>query len=57
MVTVVFIQPSYGFLLFLRAVTLSKVKKMIVTAILRKKEDSTGSFPHRQVKCTPLINH
>ncbi len=53
-VTVVFIPPSYGFLLFLKAVTLSKIKKMIVTAIMRKKEDSTD---HRQVECTPLINH
>ncbi len=53
------IPPLYGFLLFFRAVMPSKIKKMIATAILRKKED-TDYLHDRSVvnkECTPLINH
>ncbi len=35
-----YILPFYGFLLFFRAVMPSKIKKMIATAIMRKKEDT-----------------
>ncbi len=56
---VLYIPPFYGSLLFFRAVMPSKIKKMIATAITRKKED-TDYLHDRSVvnkECTSLINH
>ncbi len=56
---VIAIPPFYGFLLFFRSVMPSKIKKMIITALMRKKEYTDYLHDHSVVnkKCTPLINH
>ncbi len=58
-IIMVCIPPLYGFFLFLRAVTPSKLKKKITTVIMTKREDS--DYLHDRLvadeECTPLINH